>query len=91
MVPAYATAPALIYLASVMLRECTQIQWDDVGDALPAAICMLAMPLTYSIATGLAFGFITYAALKLGSGRWRAVHPATWAIAGLFVLRYALE
>ncbi|KTF30096.1 hypothetical protein LMG919_21670, partial [Xanthomonas vesicatoria] len=59
--------------------------------ALPAAICMLTMPLTYSIATGLAFGFITYAALKLGSGRWRAVHPATWAIAGLFVLRYALE
>ncbi|AZR28832.1 NCS2 family permease [Xanthomonas vasicola] len=91
MVPAYATAPALIYLASVMLRECTQIQWDDVGDALPAAICMLAMPLTYSIATGLAFGFITYAALRLGSGRWRGVHPATWAIAGLFVLRYALE
>lgn len=91
MVPAYATAPALIYLASVMLRECTQIQWDDVGDALPAAICMLAMPLTYSIATGLAFGFITYAALRLGSGRWRGVHPATWTIAGLFVLRYALE
>lgn len=91
MVPAYATAPALLYLAAVMLRECAHLQWDDVGEALPAAMCMLAMPFTYSIANGLALGFITYAVLRLGSGRWREVHPATWAIAGLFVLRYALE
>ncbi|KAB7769703.1 NCS2 family permease [Xanthomonas maliensis] len=91
MVPAYATAPALIYLASVMLRECAHIRWDDVGDALPASLCMLAMPLTYSIANGLALGFVSYAALQLCRGRWRGVHPATWVIAGLFLLRFAME
>jgi len=51
----------------------------------------LAMPFTYSIANGLAFGFIAYAVLKAGTGRWRDVHPAVWLVAGLFVLRYALE
>jgi AGZA family xanthine/uracil permease-like MFS transporter len=91
MVPAYATAPALIYLAVVMLREILDLHWDDLSESLPAVICMLAMPLTYSIATGLAFGFVTYAVLKLCSGRWRQVHVATWAIAALFVLRYVLE
>jgi AGZA family xanthine/uracil permease-like MFS transporter len=49
------------------------------------------MPFTYSIANGLAFGFIAYAALKAGTGRWREVHPAVWLVATLFVLRYALE
>ncbi len=91
MVPAYATAPALIYLAASMLREIVNVRWDDLTESLPAAVCMLTMPLTYSIATGLAFGFILYAVLKLGTGRWREVHLATWAIAALFVLRYALE
>ncbi|MEE7547887.1 NCS2 family permease, partial [Xanthomonas sp. Kuri4-1] len=91
MVPAYATAPALIYLAAAMLREIVHVRWDDLTESLPAAICALAMPLTYSIATGLAFGFVTYAVLKLGSGRRREVHVATWAIAALFVLRHALE
>ncbi|MER2178271.1 MAG: NCS2 family permease, partial [Stenotrophomonas maltophilia] len=58
---------------------------------LAAALCALAMPFTYSIANGLAFGFIAYAALKAGTGRWREVHPAVWLVAVLFVLRYALE
>jgi AGZA family xanthine/uracil permease-like MFS transporter len=49
------------------------------------------MPFTYSIANGLAFGFIAYAALKLGTGRWREVHLAVWLVSGLFVLRYALS
>jgi AGZA family xanthine/uracil permease-like MFS transporter len=48
------------------------------------------MPFTYSIANGLAFGFIMYAALKLLTGRAREVHPALWVVAGLFLLRYAL-
>ena len=90
MVPACATAPALIYVALAMVRELSEVDWSDLSGALPAAACALAMPLTYSIADGLAIGFVTYAALKLGTGRWREVHVATWAITALFVLRYAL-
>ncbi|MCD7099058.1 NCS2 family permease [Stenotrophomonas sp. MMGLT7] len=90
MVPACATAPALVYIAAMMLREIAAVEWDDLAQALPAAACALAMPLTYSIANGLALGFVTYAVLQLGAGRWRQVHMATWVVAALFVLRYAL-
>lgn len=90
LVPAYATAPALIYVAGLMLREVVEVRWDDLTESVPAAVCVLAMPFTYSIANGLALGFVSYALLKLGSGRWRDVHAASWVIAALFVLRYAL-
>lgn len=90
MVPGYATAPALLFVAGLMLRELVDVEWSDLTEAVPAALCALAMPFTYSIANGLAFGFIAYAALKLGTGRWREVHPAVWLVSGLFVLRYAL-
>ena len=90
MVPGYATAPALLFVAGLMLRELVDVEWGDLTESVPAALCALAMPFTYSIANGLAFGFIAYAVLKLGSGRLREVHPAVWLVAGLFVLRYAL-
>src|SRR5690606_39584791 len=56
-VPGYATAPALLYVACLMLRELVDVNWDDITEAVPAAIAAIAMPLTYSIANGLAFGF----------------------------------
>jgi AGZA family xanthine/uracil permease-like MFS transporter len=87
-VPAYATAPALLYVACLMLREMTEIDWSDITEATPAAITVIIMPFTYSIATGLAFGFISYALLKLFAGRAREVHPAMWVVAALFVARY---
>ena len=90
MVPPYATAPALLYVAGLMLRELVEIEWNELTEAVPAALCALAMPFTYSIANGLAFGFIAYAVLKAGTGRWRQVHPAVWLVALLFALRYAL-
>ncbi len=89
-VPAYATAPALLYVAGLMMRELLDIDWDDITESVPSALAALIMPFTYSIANGLAFGFITYAALKLLTGRARDVHPALWVVAGLFLLRYAL-
>lgn len=91
MVPPYATAPALLYVAGLMLRELVEIEWNELTEAVPAALCALAMPFTYSIANGLAFGFIAYAALKAGTGKWRDVHPSVWLVAVLFALRYALE
>jgi len=84
-VPVYATAPALLYVATLMMRELIDVAGDDVTEAAPAALTALMMPFTYSIA----FGFISYAALKLLTGRAREVHAATWLVAGLFLIRFA--
>ncbi len=88
-VPAYATAPALLYVAGLMMRELIDIEWDDVTEATPAALTALVMPFTYSIANGLAFGFISYVVLKAVTGKARQVHPSMWLVAALFVIRYA--
>ena len=88
-VPAYATAPALLYVACLMLRDVSDLPWHDTTESVPGIVTVLAMPFTYSIANGIAFGFISYAALKLLTGRARAVAPAVWVIAAIFVLRYA--
>ncbi|MTH78780.1 NCS2 family permease [Paracoccus aestuariivivens] len=88
-VPAYATAPALLYVACLMLREFAEIEWADVTEAAPAVLTAVMMPFTYSIANGLAFGFVSYALIKLMTGRAREVHLATWIVAGLFVIRFA--
>ena len=90
-IPSYATAPALIYVACLMMREFAEINWDDIVEATPAALTALLMPLTYSIANGLAIGFISYACLKTMTGKWRSVHPATWIIAILFIIRFVME
>ena len=88
-VPAYATAPALLYVACLMLRELASIDWSDSTESVPAAITALAMPFTYSIALGIAFGFIAYAALKLLTGRAREVKPVVWLIAAVFLFKFA--
>lgn len=88
-VPAYATAPALLYVATLMVRELREVDFDDVTEAAPAVLTAIAMPFTYSIANGLAFGFISYAVLKLLTGKSHQVHPATWLVAVLFVIRFA--
>jgi len=88
-VPAVATAPALIVVGSLMLRNALGINWQDMTDALPAFLTILAMPLTFSIANGLALGFIAYPLVKLLAGRAREVSPLVYVLAALFVLRYA--
>ena len=87
-VPAYATAPALFFVACLMLRELTELNWDETTEVIPATVTALAMPLTYSIANGLAFGFITYAVLKLFTGKWREAHPMVWIIGGIFLFKF---
>lgn len=88
-VPSYATAPALLYVAGLMMRELTDVEWEDLTEAAPAALTALVMPFTYSIANGLAFGFISYAVLKLFTGKWKQIHPATAIVAILFIIRFA--
>jgi AGZA family xanthine/uracil permease-like MFS transporter len=87
-VPAYATAPALLYVACLMLRELGDIDWSDSTESIPAAITALTMPFTYSIATGVAFGFIAYAALKLFTGRAGEVRLIVWIIAAVFLFKF---
>ena len=87
-VPAYATAPALFYVACLMLRELTELDWDETTEVVPAAVTALMMPFTYNIANGIAFGFITYAVLKLCTGRAREVHLMVWIIAAIFLGKF---
>lgn len=89
-VPAYATAPALVYVAILMLRELTEVNWKDMTDVVPSAVTVIFMPFTYSIAEGIAFGFISYVVLKAFTGRFKDIHPATVLVALLFVLRFAI-
>ena len=87
-VPAAATAPALIVVGAMMLRSVMDIPWGEMDEALPAFIAMIAMPFTYSIATGIALGFIVYPITKVANGKGKEVHPLTYVLAVLFVLRF---
>ncbi len=87
-VPAYATAPALLYVACLMARGLTEIDWEDATDYAPAVLTAIAMPLTFSIADGLGLGFICYALMKLTGGKASECPPAVMVIAALFALKF---
>jgi len=89
-IPAFATAPALLYVAVLMVRGLSEVDWDDVTEAAPAVVIAISMPLTFSIASGIGFGFITYVAVKLLSGRFSDVNPAILCLAAAFVVKFAV-
>lgn len=89
-IPAYATAAALLYVAVVMARGLSDIDWDDLTDAAPAAITAITMPLTYSIAHGIGLGFITYVLVKALSGRVNELTAPVVILAVLFVGKFML-
>jgi adenine/guanine/hypoxanthine permease len=89
-VPDYATAPALLFVACMMMRSLTEIEWDDATDYAPALVTAIAMPLTFSISNGIALGFITFAGVKLLAGRWREIGWPMAILAVLFVAHYAV-
>ena len=89
-IPAYATAPALVYVAVLMARGLSEIDWDDMTEAAPAVVTALAMPFTFSIATGIGFGFITYAVVKVLTGQASAVSIGVYVIAVAFVAKFVL-
>jgi AGZA family xanthine/uracil permease-like MFS transporter len=84
------TAPALVVVGGLMARNVTFIEWDDPTEAFPAFLVLIGIPFTWSIADGIAFGFIARPVLKLVTGRTREASPLAYALAVLFVLRYAL-
>ena len=85
MVPAYATAGALFYVAILMMSSLAKVDWDDLTEAAPVAVVTLMMPLSFSIAHGIELGFISYAAIKLLSGRYKDVSVSVWVLAVLFL------
>ena len=89
MVPAYATAGALVYVAVLMMAQLALLHWDDITEAVPAVVVLVMMPFTFSIANGIAFGFISYVGVKVLSGRAGEVSPVVWALAMLFALKFA--
>jgi AGZA family xanthine/uracil permease-like MFS transporter len=91
MIPAYATAAALLYVAVVMARGLADVDWRDMTEYAPAVVTALAMPFTYSIATGIGFGFLTYVVLKLLAGRAQDVSIGVWVLAALFAVYFAVS
>ena len=87
-VPSYATAPALILVGALMCGAIARVRWDDFTDAVPAFLTLIATPLTFSIATGLSVGLLSFTFLKLFSGRRREISPLIWVLSALFLLRY---
>ena len=89
MVPAYGSAAALLYVACVMARGLAEVDWTDITEYAPAVVTAITMPLTYSIATGIGLGFITYALGKLVSGKVNEASPAVLVLAVLFAVKFA--
>jgi AGZA family xanthine/uracil permease-like MFS transporter len=90
MIPAYATAAALFYVACVMVRSLADIDWEDITEYGPAVVAAVTMPLTYSIATGIGLGFITYAVVKILAGKFREASPAVMVLAVIFAAKFAI-
>lgn len=89
-IPAYASAAALVFVASVMARGLADVEWEEVTEAAPAVITALAIPLSYSIADGIGLGFVCYAGIKVLSGRAAQCPIAVYVLAGLFAVKFAL-
>jgi adenine/guanine/hypoxanthine permease len=90
MIPAYASAAALLYVACVMTRGLAEMDWEDITEYAPAVVAAVTMPLTYSIATGIGLGFITYALAKIIAGKFNEAKPAVVVLAIIFAVKFAL-
>ena len=90
-VPAYATAPAILFVGYVMTRALRHIEWDRITESIPAMVTALAMPFTYSIATGIGLGFISYTLIKLLAGRARDLNAAVVIVSILFLIRFLVS
>jgi AGZA family xanthine/uracil permease-like MFS transporter len=89
-IPGFATAPALLLVACLMAQSLRDIGWDDTTEYLPAVITAIAMPFTFSVATGIGLGFICHVAVKLLAGRGREVGAAVWIIAAACAVKFAI-
>ena len=89
-IPVYATAPAIVFVGCVMARALRHIEWEDLTECVPAIVTAIAMPFTYSIATGIGLGFISYALIKVLGGRRHELNLAVVTVAALFAIRFVV-
>jgi len=89
MVPTYATAGALIYVAILMLGGMEKLNWGDATELLPALIIIVMIPLTFSIANGIALGFLSFIILKIASGNTRNISSGAWFLGTIFISKFA--
>lgn len=89
-IPSFATAPALIFVGFLMISAVVEIKFGDMTEAIPAYLCLIAMPLTYSISEGIAIGIISYVVIGLFTGKAKKITPLMYVLAVLFVLKYIL-
>ncbi|MDQ3897062.1 MAG: NCS2 family permease, partial [Actinomycetota bacterium] len=90
-VPYEAASPALVVVGFLLMTRVKDIPWDDFALGIPAFLTIVLMPFTFSITNGIGAGFVSYAAVRLATGRARDVHPLLWVVAGLFVLYFGIE
>ncbi|MDO5769675.1 MAG: NCS2 family permease [Psychrobacter sp.] len=88
MIPSYATAGAIFYVAVLMMFSLKEIEWEDITEAAPAAVVVLFTPLTYSIADGIALGFITYTVIKAAAGKFDQISPAVWVLSIILLSKF---
>jgi len=91
MIPAPATAPALVLVGLFMLEPIKELDLSDFSEAIPAFITLITMPITYSIADGIAFGMITYVIIKVATGKLKEISIATYIISALFLLKFFIH
>ncbi len=89
-IPSAATAPALIIVGLLMAEQIKNVNFDDFSESIPAFVCMIMMPLTYSISNGILIGMITYVIMNMICGKFRKLSPAMYILAVLFILKYIL-
>ena len=87
-IPAAATAPALILVGAMMMAHTSEIEWGELRDAIPAFLTIVAIPMTFSIANGLSLGFLSYALLQVATGRARAVSPFVYILSAVLLGRF---
>ncbi len=90
-IPSFATAPALIFVAAAFLSSLKNVNWDDISEALPVLVIILTMPLTFSIAAGIAFGFFTYVGIKTLAGEYKDLSAGVWLISGFALIWLVLS
>ena len=89
-IPSAATAPALIIVGLLMMEQVKYIPFDDFSESIPAFVCMIMMPLTYTISNGILIGMITYVLMNVICGKFKKLSPAIYVLAVLFILKYIL-
>ena len=89
MVPSFATSGALVYVALLMMSGMRELDWDDSTELIPALLVIIMIPLSFSIANGIAVGFISYVAIKVIAGRAGEVSAGAWFLAAIFVAKFA--